>query len=255
LDMLKCFFALHQIGESIEELGPYLCVWIQNFFSTCTDAIMLEEKYIQSANIYVTHLVEKTLYPHCSRCKISQDKSDACNHMTCIACTSETCFICGKHFPTMISLSDFVDYKQRWKLGNISNSAAVSDTITWYDHECPIYSLKIFEEFIGLGEPFSSFMEKPANELKASWILRGIQVLVQIALKKIPVYDFTILHPLFPEFPFLTMQEGILFEYYSGINTVSQIKANLSVSSSSSSSSLSKSSCNYNFTDFFEVHI
>lgn len=226
IDMLKTFFSSSITDYSLDLMEiminkPVLASTIQLFLQICESIDRVEEFYYNFADVYLFYLVNLCLFPHCSRCKIPQEKSDACNHMTCQKCTAETCYVCGKHFPTMISLDQYMDYQRDWKLG-LLNTSITSNAITWYDHVCPIYSLKIFSDLHAVTSSSSS-ITFPTNELEASIILRKVYFLIVLFKKNIPIKTLSIVERIYPEFPKIPLLHGYMFELFSGKITFSKL--------------------------------
>ncbi len=179
----------------------------------------------QIVSDYIKIKVDEYLYPCCSCCKRSQEKSSACNHMTCPECLSETCYLCGMYFPTMVNR---VDVNSRlsnfWRVGN--EVEGVTDAVIWTDHTgtlydffsgvstCVMYSRDIFsilkkfgmenvEKILGLkdGDPDNeSFQE--TFELAASDFLRKSQWL-SINFDDYDYFEYEMVEKIFPDFPIL----------------------------------------------------
>lgn len=205
---------------------PQLVTMINMFIDTCSHDISLEEMYAVYADMYLKYRADLVMHPHCSRCKISQEKSDACNHMTCGKCTAETCFICGNFFPTMIPVSQYNELIKFWKVGAVKPRLQ-GDQITWYDHVCPLYSLNIFKDVYtflvvenGIHIPFAF----PTTEVEAAWAMRKIYFLIHLEVEKYPIYNISILQSLYPDFPCIPASHGIAYELMSMKVTWDQYK-------------------------------
>jgi len=133
----------------------------------------------------------------------------------------------------MITMEQYIDFSRDWKLGLVNPATAgTSSALTWYDHVCPIYSMKMFSDIktifpTEMQEKMSEILQLPKNELEASIIMRKVFFLLLLFKKKIPVRNISIIERIYPEFPKIPYLHGIIFELYSGLKSWSDTKISI----------------------------